>query len=370
MSSRLEPAWEDRLRQFALRLVDQQQARIVVPPDQARPGFWFGGGNLSMDRRGALYLVGRYRNQGDSRTGLHAGQRGWQLTVFQSADRGDSFTPVLRFAKADLAVDEREVLSIEGSALVWHDNRVELFVSTEKRGIGYPAEVAGFLKSGCGVWTIDHLQAPSLEALAEARCLTLLASSDPSHLHVKDPSVYLPPSGDLWLMFCSHPYGWTSSNTGLVCRPRGRPSFGPPRFDFFPRGFTWDVAIARGTSVVDVPRVGLFRDRQVSLLFYDGGESIRPLDEHAQAVRRPRGYSCEELAGVAYFVAGDPGRFYRLSDLLPLAVSPWGTGCCRYVDVLRAADAYYVTWQQAQADGSQPLVLNKVDRAEAEQLLA
>jgi len=366
---RLEPVWEDRLRQFACQLVDQQRARIIVAPTEARSGFWFGGGNLSEDRRGTLHLVGRYRDQGDSRTGINAGRRGWQLALFRSTDRGESFTPTLRFSKEDLTVGDHGVLSIEGSALAWSDGRVELFVSTEKSGIGYPAEVASFLKHGCGVWTIDRIEAPSPEALAHARPTTLLASTDPTCLHVKDPSVYCEASGHVWLMFCSHPYGWTSSNTGRVHRAAGQPRFGPPCFDFFPRGRTWDVAIARGTCIVDVPRVGVFRDRRVSLLFYDGGESIRPLEEHTQAVRRPRGSSCEELGGVAYFLDGDPSQIHRLSDLLPLFVSPWGSGSSRYVDVLAAADAFYVTWQQAQSDGSQPLVLNRLERTEVERSL-
>ncbi|HSG69431.1 MAG TPA: hypothetical protein VLA12_03405, partial [Planctomycetaceae bacterium] len=60
----------------------------------------------------------------------------------------------------------------------------------------------------------------------------------------------------------------------------------------------------------------------------------------------------------------------RLSRYEPAFVSPFGTGCSRYVDVLIADDGMYVTWQQSQSDFSQPLVMNFVPRAKIEALLS
>jgi hypothetical protein len=94
------------------------------------------------------------------------------------------------------------------------------------------------------------------------------------------------------------------------------------------------------------------------------------LDEHEQAVKRARGYSCEEIGGVAYFLDGDMSRVYRLSQNKPLFISPYGTGCSRYVDVLATGDGLYATWQQSQDDLSQPLVINFISRDEAVKLLA
>jgi hypothetical protein len=152
-------------------------------------------------------------------------------------------------------------------------------------------------------------------------------------------------------------------------RRQGSGVFESPVLDFFPRGVTWDVAMTRGTCVLDVPPVGAFAERRVSLMFYDGGECVRNLDQHETAVSRPRGYSCEELGGLAYFARGEFAGIERLSRHLPLFVSPHGTGCSRYVDVLAASDGFYATWQQSQADGSQPLVMNFLPRATAESLL-
>jgi len=355
-----ETILEERLVRLAQALVDQQRARIIVPPQQPRPGFWFGGGNLIESDDGTLYLTGRYRNHGDSRTGTAAGERGLELAIFASTDRGATWHPEVRFSKSDLDMPGRPVLSIEGSALHRTESGVELFVSTEKDGIGYPPGFQDYLKPGTGVWTIERLAAASISELKDASPVTVVDCGDPRWLHVKDPFVYDRPDGELVLLFCSHPFSWSSSSTGFTTRPAGAGDFKPPAFDVLPRGTTWDVAMTRGTCVLDVPRVGMFANQAVSLIFYDGGESLRNLDEHATAVRRPRGYSCEELGGAAWCRNGDLSHVERLSKFLPLFVSPHGTGCSRYVSVLNSRDAYFVTWQQSQPDGSQPLMLNVV----------
>ena len=83
-------------------LIDQDAARILVPPYAAEPGFWFGGGNVVQDADGIIWLSGRYRNYGDSRTGLEAGQRGLECAIFRSDDGGHSFhkTPKLDQSRA------------------------------------------------------------------------------------------------------------------------------------------------------------------------------------------------------------------------------------------------------------------------------
>jgi len=60
----------------------------------------------------------------------------------------------------------------------------------------------------------------------------------------------------------------------------------------------------------------------------------------------------------------------RLSLVRPLFVSPEGTGCSRYVATLANDEGIWVTWQQGQADGSQPLVMNHLPADEVERLLS
>lgn len=367
----LPPHLREKLIAFAQALINQERAHVVIEPQQRAEGFWFGGGNLVEAPDGTFYLVGRYRNQGDSRTGLAAGARGLELAIFASDDRGQHFSKVVSLTKSDLDLEGKPVLSIEGSALHFTSEGVELFVSSEKDNIPYPNDLAAYKKPGTGVWTIERLLAPSIADLTSSPIESLLSTQDPRFLHVKDPLIYERTNGDLLLGFCTHPFSWTSSNSAYVLRKHGADIFGPPVFDFFRRGFTWDVAMTRITHYLRVPSTGAFaQGPTLTLIFYDGGESLRRYEEHAHGVSRPRGYSCEELGGLAVMVDDDPGSMERLSRYFPLFVSPWGTGCSRYVDVLQTQEGFYATWQQGQADGSQPLVANFVSREEAERLLS
>ena len=127
--------------------------------------------------------------------------------------------------------------------------------------------------------------------------------------------------------------------------------------------------MTRGTCVLDLPKVGAFANVDASLFFYDGGESLRDLDEHSTAVKRPRGYSCEELGGVAYIQNGSFDHIERLSKFLPAFISPYGTGCSRYVDVVSTKSGLLATWQQSQTDLSQPLVMNVLTHQEVADFL-
>lgn len=356
----------EKISRLGQALVDQERARVIVPPQQNSTGFWFGGGNMIESIDGDLYVVGRYRNFGDSRTGIGAGERGLELAIFKSDDQGETFNKVVSWSKAELNVGELEVLSIEGSALRWTDDGVELYVSTEKDNLGYPAGFESFLKPGTGVWTIDRLSAKSVEELKGAAVEPFWSCNDPNYLHVKDPFVYEGQAGDATLFFCTHPFGWSSSNTGFIDTDKSEVAV----YDFFSRGPAWDVAMTRGTCLLDVPLVGAFEELDATLIFYDGGECVRDLEQHKNAVTRPRGYSCEELGGLAYFVEGDLGDIQRVSAHEPLFVSPHGTGCSRYVDVLTTSNGMIATWQQGQADGSQPLVMNSLTNAEIEEILS
>ncbi len=369
MQSRLPAACEQKLINFAQALINQQNARVVVPPQQKASGFWFGGGNMVQAASGELYICGRYRNHGDSRTGLASGERGLEFAVFKSGPDAASFEKVLSIPKSGLGVNGLEVLSIEGAALHLSDRGVELFISTEKAGLPYPDEIASYLKPGAGVWTIEHAAAGDVAGLESAELKTVLSSREPQFLHVKDPFVYTTHQNELALLFCTHPFGWSSSNTAYALRPAGSDTFSEPDYTFFPRGNTWDVAMTRGTCLLDVPASAACNGRRVTLVFYDGGESLRNMDEHKAAVKRPRGYSCEEIGGVGYMLDGDFSNITRLSLNEAMFVSPMGTGCSRYVDVLDTGEQFHATWQQSQDDLSQPLVLHSLSKDEAMSLL-
>lgn len=362
MNTDLDP----RLTRFAQALVDQKAARVAVEPNRRAPGFWFGGGNCVIGPDGALYTSGRYRNAGDSRTGVKAGARGLELAVFRTEDDvfgggTPTFEKVLSLTKDQLSASGREVLSIEGTALRVTAEGVELFISTEKGDLPYPPGLEEFQKPGTGVWSIDVARADSFERLASAPLEPVVMGTDPQYWHVKDPVVHETSDGGVVLFFCTHPFTWTSSNSAYMVLKRSRGGsqrFKTPTYDFFPRGFTWDVAVSRITDVLclDTGRSGL--GEPVTLVFYDGAECMRDHEQNAAAVSRPRGYSCEEISGLAAYRGDDPGTIRRISKTGPLFTSPWGSGTSRYTHTLATDTGIIASWQQGQSDGSQPLVIN------------
>ena len=388
-----------RVRAVAEKLIDQRAARTIVAPYEDGDGFWFGGGSLTAGpgvfggpdsnggRGGAggpgghggsggkLYLTGRYRNRGDSRTGLAMGARGLELAVFESGDGGATFEKILSFAKKDLVpesspgsepagFEDTDVLSIEGSALQFTGEGVELYVSSEKSGIPYPGEVESFQKPGTGVWGIDIITADTVEGLGKAPVVPLIYSDEPEHLHIKDPVVHRSSRGETVLIFCHHPFSWSSSNSAYCIRSRGERRFSEPDYEFFPRGSTWDVAVSRITDVLTMPAelIGVDSgESTVQAVFYDGAECMRPHDQNPKGVDRPRGFSCEEIAGLALYSDDAVGQIRRVSTTLPLFTSPWGTGSCRYIHTCATEDGVFAAWQQSRESGAQPLVLNFLD---------
>ena len=357
-----------KLEKFAVALIDESNAKIVVPCNDDSAGYWFGGGNMIETSDGNLYISGRFRNYGDSRTGLDLGDRGLELAIFESTDKGQSFHKVHSILKTDLPGN---VLSIEGTAMnINADGEIELYISSEKQQYSYPKHLESYLKSGTGVWTIDVIKAKTFKELTADKIQEVVVGSDSQFIHVKDPFYYKSHTGDEYLMFCTHPFNWSSSNTGYMKRKGKDLTFEEPVFYFFPKGHTWDVAMTRGTYVFDMPKVGVLKDQDISLFFYDGGECVRNLDEHQKAVKRPRGYSCEELGGLAYIQNGDLHSVKRISVDAPLFLSPYGTACSRYVTTLQTKDGIYAIWQQSQASCAQPLVMNFLTNEQIKNLLS
>jgi hypothetical protein len=193
----------------------------------------------------------------------------------------------------------------------------------------------------------------------------------PEYLHVKDPVVFGLPDGSTALVFCSHPFTWASSNSGLALRPAGNEAYAVTAWEMVHRGAAWDIAATRITGRLAIPRLGVFADLPpASIYFYDGAECLRAHEENRQAHKRPRGYSCEEIGGAFFDWDAEFPRLSRLSLTQPLFISPWGTGCNRYVDVLPLPDGLLATWQQSQPDGSQPLVAHSLSQAGIARILA
>ena len=354
---------------LAKALINQEKAPIIISPQKNETGFWFGGGNMIMDTNKRFILAGRYRNFGDSRTGIKIGDRGLELAIFTSTDFFGKFEKIKSFSKLDLGVDNKKVVSIEGVSLHSLNGKIELPISTEKN-IPYPENISSFQKPGTGVWSIDLISADTPEAFDTSHIHCILDSQTPAVLHVKDPFTFDTKTGDTALIYCSHPHTWSSSISGLAVRKKGADDFVRVTESVLHRGNVWDVAITRLTDRFPVPRLGVLKYLPpISLYFYDGGECVRQLDDNPKVGKRPRGYSCEEIGGLAWGLDTDFPHIERLSVNSQLFISPKGTGCSRYVSTFVTDDSVYATWQQSQDDLSQPLVGHKLPMEAIEDIL-
>lgn len=354
----LTPDQKAKLTALASELINQNKARILVEPQAPGTGYWFGGGNVIQDRDGSILICGRYRNYGDSRTGVGAGERGLELAIFRAPDVHSEFEKIVSFSKADLAHSGVDIVSIEGVALHLCEEGIELFLSTEKDA-KYPERIADFQKPGAGVWSIDRIHAATVEELSPANIEEIVpfGTEEIGRLHCKDPWVFDLPNGDLVLGYCTHPFTWSSSGTALMLRKAGSSSYGKITDDLLRRGPVWDIAAARVTERLAVPQFGAFAGSSgLSLYFYDSCESLRQLDENPKAASRPRGWSCEEIGGIAVGNDEDLSQIESLSPEAALFVSPHGTGCSRYIATLVTDEGIFANWQQSQENLSQPLV--------------
>lgn len=369
----LKEILKGKLLELGQRLIDQQSSKIIIDPHGESSGYWFGGGNICLTKNGDILISGRFRNEGDARTGTGAGSRGLECAVFSSHSPDTGFEKILSFSKEDLSHTE-EVVSIEGVSLLKDfamDNGYEFVISTEKK-TAYPKALINFQKPGTGVWSIDLLKSKNgLGAFDLGDMKTIARSEKGSTLHYKDPVGFYGENGQTHVIFCHHPFSWSSSNTGLLTRQQGKESFDLISENILERGNSWDVACSRVTEKLAVPKIGEFADLpDLSLYFYDGAECLRPLDQNPKAAKRPRGYSCEELGGLAWGWDSEFPKLNKLSIDFPFFISPKGTGCSRYASAINLPDgSIFATWQQSQANKSQPLAGNHLSSTEVFRIL-
>jgi hypothetical protein len=266
------------------------------------------------------------------------------------------------------------VVSIEGVSLIPDSNSdtgFEFIISTEKKS-AYPKNLINFQKPGTGVWSIDLLQSENgLDSFKLDEMSTIARSEKGATLHYKDPVAFTSNHGNTHIIFCHHPFSWSSSNSGLLTRKKNQASFDLISENILERGNSWDVACSRVTEKLSVPKIGPFADLpDLSIYFYDGAECLRPLDQNAKAAKRPRGYSCEELGGLGWGWDTEFPKLNKLSIDFPLFISPHGTGCSRYASAVSLGDgSIFAAWQQSQIDESQPLVGNHLSSEEVDRIL-
>ena len=192
---------------------------------------------------------------------------------------------------------------------------------------------------------VDRLLKPVGSPATTEKATVIANSEEPNTLHVKDPVVFRIKPDQTELIYCHHPFSWSSSNTGLCRRLKEEEEFQVIEENVLPRGNSWDVACSRLTERLSVPKIGEFSELpDLSLYFYDGAECLRSLEQNKRLLTR---YSCEELGGLAW---GWDDEFLNAKiPPLPTLCSPYGTGCSRYVSAIHLQDGSILAgWQQSQ----------------------
>jgi hypothetical protein len=280
------------------------QARVVLAPDDPRPGSWAGGPSAQLVD-GTWWLAYRLRRPvGEG--------RGYANVVARSAD-GVHFEPVVSLGK-----DEFGAESLERPALVHTpEGRWRLYVSCATPGTKH--------------WRVDLVEAGTVEELGTAQPRTVLPGSDQAA--VKDP--VLRHDGQRWHLWASvhpldDPYATDRMTTEHATSPDGV-------------AWTW-----QGTALAGTPGSWDARGVRVATVVLDGDRSWALYDGRATAAE-----NWEERTGLARS-AGD-GTFTAAPDgpLLQSPHPPWGL---RYADVVGLPDGTARWFYEAtRADGAHEL---------------
>ena len=279
-------------------------AKVVVEPEDARPGAWAGGPSAQLvgDTWWLAYRLRRPVGEG----------RGFANVVARSAD-GVHFTPVVTLARDAFGAE-----SLERPALVHTpEGRWRLYVSCATPGSKH--------------WRVDLLEAESVEGLATATPRTVLPGTPTAA--VKDPVIRH--DGQQWHLWASvHPLDDPAATDRMTTEHATSPD-----------GVDWTW---RGTALAGTPGGWDARGVRFATVVLAGSRSWALYDGRATAAE-----NWEERTGLA--VHDGEGRFTAAPDG-PLLQSPHPPSGLRYTDVVVLPDGRARWFYEAtRADGAHEL---------------
>jgi hypothetical protein len=316
----------------ALSRFDPERATVILQPQNPGPGTWTGCPGVLYEPQQHRFLMSyrQRRPRGDPAT-----ERGWRCAVAVSED-GIRFKDVWAVEKSELGTSSMERFCLLPSM----EGGYQLYLS--------------YVDPFDNRWRIDVLEADTPEAFdVQVRKPVLTAASTGTE-GVKDPYVMrVGPALYLFASFASaetldrgqraqahatadiYNTGATTHPTGLAIGLEGHPfEWQGPVLGV---GAGWDSYQARLNSMVSLPG-GAW------LGFYDGSAGAHE--------------NYEERCGLV--VSHDLRHWTRLTASAPWMVSPHGSGSLRYLDALPVADALWLYYEYARADGAHELRLSQI----------
>ncbi|MDF5757110.1 hypothetical protein [Spongiactinospora sp. TRM90649] len=283
---------------------DPGHSVVAVAPERAEAGYWAGAAS-AVAAGGHVYLAYRLRRP----IGLG---RGHAVALARSAD-GVRFETLLTISSHEMDAD-----SLERPALVaLPDGRWRLYLSCATPGTKH--------------WRVEVLEADD-PARFDPRWRRVVLPGDPK-TGVKDPVIVR--RGDVWHLWAS-------------CHPLADPEQADRMVSDYATsadGLDWTW---HGTALSGVPGTWDSRGARITAVTFAGDAVIASYDGRASA-----GENYEERTGVA--TGTDPAALVPLAPL-PAAVSPYGGGGLRYLDVVelpRGGRRLY--YEYTRADGAHEL---------------
>ncbi|HLK59864.1 MAG TPA: hypothetical protein VKU00_25100 [Chthonomonadaceae bacterium] len=324
-------------------LFDPAEGALVRAPLDAGPGWWAGAPGATFDPvSNAFYIVYRQRMPRELGRGVEC-----RIAV---SENGISFTDIWALPKTTLDALSLERCSLQrGLDGVW---RLFLsYVSPEDKR-----------------WRIGLVEAAEPDQFDATSLTPLLTAEDVGGEGVKDPNVFV--IGRMTYLLASYATrlpeltpdaearkhqtgdiyntGLTLSRTGAAISGDGRhfqwlgdvsPGLGEAAGDGKAAQPSWDAYCKRIGSLLPIEGGGY-------LAFYDGSASVAE--------------NYEEKTGLA--MTFDLRTYYSLSPQQPALVSPYASGCLRYVDVLPVGHEIFYYYELARQDGSHELRVSVVER--------
>jgi len=324
----LAPAWGPPGKHFgSVPAFDPEQGQTVLEPEAPGPGYWVGAPSVlwDADRNSYLLTYRRRRPRGVDP------DRGYVAHVAESQD-GQRF---------------EDVWTVEKSA--FGTTSMEKFSLAREPGGPYRLYVC-YVDPADSRWRIDVLEADRPEAFDPGLARPALTAASTGTEGVKDPWVFK--LGGLWHMLVSfaaaRPVDAATRrqmhatadvfNTGVLVAPTGLAvSEDGVNWGWYGEVFgvgdegAWDAYQSRIGSL-------LYR-APLWLGYYDGSASVEG--------------NYEERCGLAY--SFDLRNWERVTLSGPALVSPHGSGCLRYVDVVPRQGQLHFYYEYARPDGSHEL---------------
>ena len=324
-----------------LSLFDPTQSNLIRAPLGNGPGWWAGAPSAAFDSQtDTFYLVYRQRQPRELGRGVEC--------RIAASDNGISFKDIWALPKTNLSA-----LSIDRACL--------------NRGLdGVWRLYIGHVHELDRRWRISMMEANEPDQFDATTAIPLLTSKEVGGEGVQDPNLFV--IGRAYFLLASYATaetaptpeaeahkhasgdiyrtGLTRSRTGAAISGDGKNfqwvgDISPVSRYNFPkvRDSGWDAYCRRISSLTPLDTGGF-------LAFYDGGDSFERNDE--------------ERTGLA--TTFDLRTFYSLTPESPALVSPYSSGCLRYVDVVPVGNELFYYYEMAREDGAHELRVSVVER--------